>query len=254
MSNFSLLQHIVNAMPPWAEIISQSDTLLEFVASPARASGRSTRQYHLVTEIKKNGEIEVREGKHPSLPAFCPQRHINADGSFCLGLSAGHAIPELTWFVSWWRKIEVFLTCQETAHETGWWPNSLQLSHGRAGVTEVEAERIAESLGLLDEYRSAVRDDRGIISEGLRKVRPHTSRLVNGRRPCICGRQRGRYKRTTKLRRECQKDGDACLVFFEKKRREEEAEFWKLFSSWKPCCRTMNECPLKDYTPQGQAD
>jgi hypothetical protein len=177
------------------------------------------------------------------LPAFCPERHINEDGSFCLGFRAGRKVHDIASAENWWKKLHVFLLCQETAEETGVWPKALQISHGEAGELELEAEEVAESLGLLDAYREAVRYNGGMIARYLRRVRAGTYRLFNGRAACVCGRRNRRG--VLRLRRQCRKRGDPCLPVMEVRRREAERRFWQRYSSKVACCGRMRECPLK---------
>lgn len=82
----------------------------------------------------------------------------------------------------------MFILCQETAAEAGFWPGEPQLSHGEAGEIELAAERAAEQLGLESVYREAVAFGTGPIASGLAKINEKTGLLRNGRSACICGR------------------------------------------------------------------
>jgi hypothetical protein len=113
------------------------------------------------------------------LPPFCPQRHINEDGSFCLGFRAGTILGEEGW-AKWWDKLQVFLLCQEVASTTGEWPEGMQISHGTAGEIELRAEEVADSLGLRDIYENAVRNGSGPIAYFAKRVR--AGRLLTGAR------------------------------------------------------------------------
>jgi hypothetical protein len=213
------------------------------IASPPRASGIPTRNYKLSIEAK-SGFIHVREkSEAPLLPTFCPQRHLNSDGTFCLGLNAGSILSDSKKTRDWWKKLHVFLSCQDTASETRTWPVDLEISHGTAGVTEVQAENLAEELGLLDDYRQAVRGDNGIIAFTAKRVDKSSGALRNGRARCLCGRT-GK-KGYPKLRRECRANGDQCIVLLEAKRRAEEKQFWNGLKGKVSCCGTMDSCPLK---------
>ena len=176
------------------------------------------------------------------LPMFCPQRHINEDSSFCLGFKAGFFIASSDGARAWWRKLEVFLLCQETANATRIWPRALQISHGAAGEIELSAEELATAIGLLEEYREAVRFESGPVARAVKLIRGKTGRLRNGRAACLCGRNNKRGK--TKLRRECWKAGDPCLPVIERQRRIAEEEFWRRVARH-PCCGTMANCPLQ---------
>lgn len=213
-------------------------------AAPLRAGGILSRTYQLRILKDDSNEISVRE--HPIgrlLPAFCPTRHMNFDGTFCLGYEAGDHINGDAAAQAWWRKLEGFLLCQETAHSRRTWPREVQISHGAAGRIQLEAERVAAELDCLTTYLDAVRTDTGSIASCLWLVSSKRGRLVNGRAACVCGRRR--RTQVLKLRRECFADGDACLVMLEVNRREAEKEFWRdCLTSGRSCCGTMDECPL----------
>jgi hypothetical protein len=164
---------------------------------------------------------------------FCPERHVNEGGTFCLGLNAGMAIESVT-APAWWVKLKSFLLCQDTANETGVWSDYAQMSHGEAGEIEVKAEQIARSIGRLGDFHLAVRSDAGPIAACLGKVRT-TGQLRNGRSACLCGRK------DAKGRSICHKLG--CPIVLEFARRRETKRFWDA-ARGRPCCRTMKDCPL----------
>jgi len=223
--------------------------MLVLIAAPVRSSGRRTRQYDLIVhEIA--GQLKVREsGSHPLLPQHCPQRHINGDGSFCLGLRAGEGICDASTARQWWDKLQVFLVCQETAHESGDWPSYAELSHGTAGEYQRRAEEVAQELGVLEHYRDAVNGNAGSIANVARRVDPFTLRPRNGRAPCVCGRLDRR--RRARLRRECWKAQLACLAVLEFQRRKALDQFWSSFGKKIRCCGTMLNCPLKSAASSG---
>jgi hypothetical protein len=225
------------------EVRRKGRIILAFVAAPVRSSGRRTRQYDLgVREIA--GQLEVREiGSEPLLPRNCPERHINDDGSFCLGLRAGEGICDAITACQWWDKLQVFLICQETAHETGEWPYYAELSHGAAGEYQRKAEEVAEELGVLEEYQLAVHSNRGLIVEVARRVNRSTLYPTNGRALCACGRvdRRGRAL----LRRDCWKAHLSCLAVLEFQRRQALEQFWSDYRKKNRCCGTMRNCPIR---------
>lgn len=241
-----LLDRLLAAAPNWVAVQRRIGSEARLVASPFRASQALTRAYELGVEVKSN-RVHVREkSDRPLLPYFCPQRHLNPDGTFCLGLNAGGQLEDQQTARAWWDKLLVFLTCQDTAFETRDWPKTVEISHGAAGITEVAAENIAESLGLLEEYQRAVYEDAGIVAEAVRRINKLTGRLRNARARCLCGyrNKKGRLK----LRRECTADGDACLPVIEAKRRREEIEFWSHLKGKYKCCETMDDCPLREQS------
>ena len=108
------------------------DSEIRFAASPPRASGIPTRPYEPTVTTTKAATIEVNETSVGTLlPVFCPQRHMNPDSTFCLGLKAGIALVDVESAKAWWTKLSVFLTCQDTAAETRTWPPGIEISHGK---------------------------------------------------------------------------------------------------------------------------
>jgi hypothetical protein len=204
-----------------------------------RSSGAFTRLFELKV-VHHDREVRAFERKiGETLPMFCPERHINSDGSFCLGLRAGEGLTDET-APAWWKKLQAFLLWLETAAESGLWPAEAQISHGVAGETELSAERAANEIGVYSAYREAVEFDAGLIAASLSKINQATGLLRNGRSRCVCGRKNRRENDL--LRRECHRRG--CPIVLEHRRRAEVAEFWHSIRD-KPCCGTMQDCPLR---------
>jgi hypothetical protein len=228
--------------PTWADFwsIDAREAAVDIVA--VRTSKTFTRLFEL--KLLHLGEaVTVSEREiGSSLPACCPERHINPDGSFCIGLHAGEGITAET-APAWWDKLHAFALCQETAAETGFWPSEAQLSHGEAGEVELAAENAADQLGLRAVYREAVAFDTGLIATGLSKVDAKTGMLRNGRSACVCGRtdRRGRIL----LRRDCHRSGFGCPIGLEHRRRVMVERYWRSLRGHVACCGTMQECPLR---------
>lgn len=232
---------LASCCPTWADFrpVHAFEAQVDVVAT--RTSGAFTRVFELrlVQDMQQVAVFERPVGR--TLPACCPERHINPDGSFCIGLRAGEGINEEN-ASAWWEKLHVFILCQETAAETGFWPGEAQLSHGEAGEIELAAERAADHLGLRSVYREAVAFGTGSIATGLAKINEKTGLLRNGRSACICGRT-DRHKRVL-LRRECHRSGLGCPVILEHRRRIKVNEYWRGLRG-QACCGSMRECPLR---------
>lgn len=230
-------------IPDWAKFVDRNGNEFRISAAPPQASGKPTRPYFLTIYALADGEIEVAEtiARH-LLPAACPERHINPDADFCTGYEAGKNINDAQAAIDWWRKLQVFLLCQEVATTTGYWPKTAQLSHGTAGGIQVYAESVAQELGRQSDYALALLG-KGPIASKLWQTIPGERKFLNGRAECICGRP-GRAGKT-KLRRECRKDNNPCLVLLEQDRRDAEDHFWTL-TKGKKCCGTMKDCPMQD--------
>lgn len=238
------LDDLVSFAPDWVDVGARVEDSYPLNATPLRASGAATRCFSLTVSRTPAGTIETREASDQMLlPPGCPQRHINGDGTFCLGLRAGANVSDPNAYVAFWGKLEVFLTCQDTANETGQWPKHLQLSHGEpAALTELEAEKLAAELGLLDEYKNAVYYGTGPIARYATRIDEKSGRVRNRQHRCVCGRK-GKDRRLL-LRGQCAQANLPCLPVLEKRRREQEAAFWTLLNA-QPCCMTMHDCPLR---------
>jgi hypothetical protein len=207
-----------------------------------RAGGILSRQYSL-TLMAHRQQVCIKEALDGHLlPPFCPERHINRDGTFCLGLRADYLFDDVKDAGSWWDKLLVFLTCQETAHETRAWPDYAQLSHGEeAAEFQLDAEDLAREFGIHEEYKDVLRGRENVISRLARRVDPKMMRLRNGRAACFCRRFIGRGRPV--LRRQCWKAGLKCLPILERQRLEAVKRFWASFEDT-PCCGTMDGCPI----------
>lgn len=231
-------------IPSWATVVRISRDRFECTASPTRASGKSTRLYTLIVFVAAARSIEqifvAEVADKRLLPAACPMRHINENGTFCIGLRAGELVRDAVTAVGWWEKLRIFLTCQETAEETKAWPPLLQLSHGDAADIQLRAEALADDLGQRQAYDNAVAYGVGPIAEYARQVSGVTGRLRNGSAECVC---RWRNKDgSIKMRRQCAKDNNPCLPVLEARRQKADRAFLK---GWHcGCCGTMDDCPL----------
>jgi hypothetical protein len=235
------LRLLLSHVPGWSAILDADGNSVSITAAPRQASGKPTRLYHLTIEASSVGTISVSETVKRYLPDFCPERHVNEGGEFCTGYDAGKNIDTGLEAVNWWKKLQLFLICQETASGTRHWPPNAQLSHGPAGTIQLGAEKVAAELNRERDYAAALHD-RGPIANSLWQIVPGEKRLLNGRAECICGRigRRGRVK----LRKECRKHNDPCIVLLEQDRRDAERKFWKDLKAVK-CCGTMETCPLQ---------
>ncbi|MBA4130678.1 MAG: hypothetical protein C0519_04560 [Hyphomicrobium sp.] len=191
-------------------------------------------------------EACVQEPRPDRLPSRCPERHVNSDGTFCLGFNVGGLGDSLDGAHVWWGLLREFLKHQRTAEKTGLWPVRAAISHGMAGVHHVAALDAASKLGITETYHRLIEGEPCWIDDGSVRVHRDGTRLVNGRSPCPM-RCLGKRKRPI-LRRECCKSEAVLrLVVSEMKRKSAEKEFW---NNWTAkgyrCCGTMRGCPARD--------
>lgn len=232
---------LAQCCPTWADFrpLDGREAHVDVVA--VRASKTFTRLFELRIVHLADQILVFERPIGSTLPLCCPERHINPDGSFCIGIRAGESVT-MENAASWWEKLHAFALCQETAQETGYWPSEAQLSHGQAGDAELAAESAAHQLGLSSAYREAVAFDSGTIAAGLSKIDASSGLLRNGRSACVCGRtdRRGRAL----LRRDCHQRGLGCPIVLEHRRRSLLAKYWNALQGRVKCCGTMNGCPL----------
>lgn len=227
--------------PTWASVTTREGQETTINAQPARSSGKLTRLFQiLIYEDRATHNIRAKEIAPNSLPKFCPERHINSDATFCLTIEATtvHDAAEAN---AWWKKLELFLTVQETASSMGIWPEYAQMAHGEAGNVQLELEKICKELGYLGELKESLRSRSGRIFDSAKLIRKKGQRLRNGRASCPCGRKSKNGR--SLLRRQCERIQADCPAKLMRKFIRSEQEFWRSMKG-KECCGTMKNCPL----------
>jgi|UPI0004724DD7 hypothetical protein len=215
--------------------------------------------YNITAELT-GGTISARESAPIRLPAFCPDRHINENSTFCLGWARVDPLEVISqdsaW--SWWARLLKFLRLQERAGRLGRWPDHRAWAHGDAAVHQLRAEKAADRLGpayvehLARNRLSVTRRGSGAHGPGLRIMADGTwlysiwekaARAVNLRRRCICEAGTGHQP---KVLSSCGDHAEAAveLALAVRDREREEQRFWADFEG-KPCCGTMKDCPLR---------
>lgn len=237
-SQISLLQR---HLPLWANPISGSRELLVEARVP-RPNGGAWPSVPIEVSVSSNNKLQAREFLRERWPEFCPQRHINIGGYFCLGLSEVPVVNDRQSAENWWTILASHLQIQFVADRTRRWPKDMEWDHGEAGETQAHMEAIAKDHGLLDEVHAAHRYGQGWLSENLPRLAKTGDRLVNGRATC----PRGCIKRKHPiLRRACRKRQTVYeLVKLERLKRVQSSEFWNACEG-KACCGQMRDCPLR---------
>jgi hypothetical protein len=238
-------------------VVSRDGGSATFDVPVAAPSGR--QQGFRVRMTGEQSAVAQEEGG--KLPAFCPQRHINRDGSFCLGWG-DQAAPDVVDGDSaeaWWGYVLAFLRLQMRAARARRWTGP-EWAHGSAAKYQFAAEQAAKKLGenVLDDLRQrrlevawasrrAPRDDR--ILKVQRRDREWFSvlesarRVVNKQQPCVCAAGSVRHHRRL---RNCSDhaqqayDLATSLLLWE----EAEVRFWAAHKGAQ-CCGTMDDCPLR---------
>jgi hypothetical protein len=241
-------------------LISRDDGAAVFDVPVAPPSGRAR-----VFRVRASGEGSPAAHEAAGvLPSFCPQRHINRDGSFCLGWGddAAPEVSDLRTAESWWGYVMAFLRLQMRALKARRWTGP-EWAHGSAARHQLAAEQAAEKLGadVLDDLRQrrvqvGWAPRRAPIGGRILKVKRRGSdwysvwesarRVVNKQQACICAAGSIRHHRRL---RNC---GDHALSAYQLATslllwEEAEEQFWDIFSGTQ-CCGTMTDCPLRATT------
>lgn len=180
---------------------------------------------------RENGaeRLAVQEKpEHHRLPAGCPARHINMDGTFCLGWGPSLvAVPSSAVEAERaWATIAGYLHLQDRASASQTWPHQAAWAHGEAARAQNAIEELIRTL-----------------PPGIGALPPERLMNPTRRTPCACGSGR-RLK-------DCHNVAVARLRDLQLDLTRGEDEFWR---SWgdRPCCGTMRECKLRPSTREIQ--
>jgi hypothetical protein len=206
-------------------------------------------------------QLHAKEAESCHLPSFCPERHINLNGSFCLYWEEDDLL-EVTDHESartWLETLYKFLLAQERVGRKKRWPSSKAWAHGDAARFQLKAMRAAARLGDAFVERlehgglTAVTFPRrgrncdstlAVEQDGRQLYAIWESRrmAVNKKQRCFCGLSGSR--RPKRLGR-CANHATAALELAEALFgwQRAEAQFWKSMQGH-PCCGTCNACPL----------
>lgn len=198
-------------------------------------------------------ELKIRERPPRQLPADCPERHINHDGTFCTNWARVEPVvvlDEESADVFWGRLIQ-YLRLQARAEKKRRWPSKRAWAHGAAAIHQKQAEDCADALGA--DFSRALKRGELTVSRSRRSsgrflrlmrngkrvysVWEKEKRVATKRRRCICGQTRlalcdcGDHARFAV---------DLVFALVEWKRAEE--KFW-IGNKDKACCGTIDGCP-----------
>ncbi|MGO4527309.1 E2 domain-associated cysteine-rich protein [Microvirga sp. 2MCAF35] len=243
-----------------AVLVDYSGDWATFTVAPPRPSGAPPTIYRI--RVTANGStVSAQEETTSLLPGWCPERHINGDGSFCLYWAEAEplviASPDEA--REWWTKLLAFLRRQDTARSQRRWPGKADArAHGpEAARHQAEAERLAVALGetfvqnlksgrfttkrhaVKGEHRiQLLRDGRKLISVVERHHRVMTQRAL-----CKCDEA----ERLGLPLRSCgihARELTAFTLAIDGWRRAEQKFSKTLKDLDFRCCGTLDECPL----------
>lgn len=225
----------LTADPDWITLqeADQQVPQLLFVATVRQPDGTPSR-YHLVVDdpmwVLLFPLTVSEQPEHRRLPLWCPERHINLNGEFCLGWGPTAAPYPLTLDTArqWWGKLAWYLDAQEVCTATRLWPAGQGWNHGEPRL-QAELEELDRTLP------AAVRER---LDEGSLRVERCRAEHLEGRRElCACG--------SGKPWRACHEDAVVRQLALPALIAEADQRFWAgCAASGQSCCQTVFGCPL----------
>lgn len=238
------LSLILDACPRWFEISSATQEEILGVTCIEIEGAADT----IIVDLRireQSGAVAVQE-QFPGTryPKTCPERHLQSDEHFCLGMRAGNDIVSRDHAVVWWGLLKHFLELQRVAQRTKRWPPQQQMSHGNAGPHQMAALAAARELGIEGAYMRMLEGDESWFSVGAFKVNDR-GKLANGWLPCPAGCKRdGKPVSRSSC---CKPAAVASLLNEERMRRQKVADFYAFsYAFGEVCCGSMLSCPLRD--------
>lgn len=237
----SVIGLLSETVPAWLAFPLRSGTMLQgYVVLPGSIWQRRTLD---VTITGRGSAAAITETSSLRLPTWCPELHLYADRSFCLGYDKlpVRTIDEAR---QWWADVEIHLRLLSTAVRTRVWPSHSSLDHGDAGKFHRAARQLSRKLGLEDVYELAHAGESSWIADPDFIFVDRDGRPQDIRAPCPCGCRR--RDGTAFERRRCPRQRDlAKLVLLDRARRLSLAEFWSnAREGGATCCGMLRDCPL----------
>jgi len=240
-----------------ATLKATSADRMEVELSVPRPSG-ATETFSLVVVDSESGP-RIFEAEPRRFPAACLERHINHDGSFCLGWSDGsnQQIVNEQDAREFWSNVEKFLNSQLAASNTRRWPGQQNArAHGAAANSQSHAENICQQMSAdmlrdLKRGKLTVDVDRTWHKERLvllRHGRPIARTKVNKKSPlwiadvCPCGT-------SSSPATKCSNHAELLAALSKdivQWHLAHDAYIRSAVCSGQRCCGTMERCELRD--------
>lgn len=233
------------AVPDWVLIVGRNPEGLEVDVSPRQQSGAPTEIFELFVNTRTPSGAARERALGRRLPRSCSERHINFDGTFCLGLDRATIVDEHGGR-RFWETVRTYLLSQLFAEKHGRWPPGRGLSHGNAAYLQMRAEEAASAAGVADVYATALDHQQGWLAGDLPEV---VEAMADGTHACSTRRPIGPLQ----IQLGCARCAAlANLVRLERERRRCEREFTAMSAWTRACCNTMPRCELRNYVERKQ--
>lgn len=230
--------------PSWFSIKTSSSLIL---TGTARVLGTLWETSGVELCIEGFSTLTVREAMPGTvLPARCPERHVQRDQTFCLGL---HNLPVISNETAgqWWEQLRQYMCCQSVAERTGIWPPSHALDHGDAGRWHERALIVSRELGIEEEYAAAYLGEPSWITDPSLRFFDKKGNPINGRAPCPRGCRHKSRRKWPVVRKDCKNRALILeIVSCEQKRRIDLEKYWQHARAiGETCCGRMKTCGLR---------
>jgi hypothetical protein len=213
--------------------------------------------------------VSAQEEAPNRLPARCPERHINGDGTFCMYWQGETSLAIDSEDVArlWWETLIGYLKLQERAERLRRWPNDNAWAHGSAARHQQKAleaaARISSQLEVAVKRRHLQVKHRGphgrcpqmiyvshqgtqLYSVRILQKPAYTASVTKLRQPCLCGAKKKKNGKPITLRKCHRHASDAKELALELLNWEkEEEQFWMAYKGQK-CCGKISNCPLAE--------
>lgn len=200
----------------------------------------------------KNDKLQVKAAEH-RFPNFCPNRHINFDGFFCLGLSTDIESLSIT---QWLARVKDFLAAQIECEISKEW-KAKQWAHGDGAIYQRKVEEfyqqfITHPLGIklcdldVKEIKFKNKVLYHLYLKGNLILIGDENKVLNKRYTCVCNPfGLKNHLSIGKCSNKCAQIIYKVAIndFF---RLRAENEFWQFWikSGKVKCCNTMKDCEL----------
>ncbi|GEC95733.1 hypothetical protein ZRA01_18060 [Zoogloea ramigera] len=249
---------IALAAPDFGGALTRSPDTSAILDLPVKLVDGRIIPYKLLLK-QKGDRVTAQEETPQHLPPFCPERHINPDGTFCLyftGTTCLNVIDEES-ARAWLETVYRYLKLQERVRLKRRWPNNDTWAHGDAAYHQRQAQAAATAIN--DRMLSALTDGRLQLKFKRSKGRPILDlwidsthiysvweldkRVINQKQRCFCGMSGLKVaKRVRRCADHAKRASELVLAL----RDWEDAEelYWRAMQG-KSCCGTCDSCPLR---------
>ncbi|WP_353851279.1 E2 domain-associated cysteine-rich protein [Microbulbifer sp.] len=252
------IELITQVAPDFRGVCERASDSSATLDLPIRLVDGRVLPYRLL--LREKGEwVSAQEETPNHLPYFCPERHINPGGTFCLNYSPVDSLNVMDEASAraWLETVYKFLRLQDRAKRQRKWPNSDTWAHGDAARHQLRAQTAAATLS--GEIAAALADCRLTLKRRASKGRQileiwigdahvysvweSNQKVINKKRRCFCGESG--LRRPKRLRR-CGNHAKQAseLALAVRDREDEEERFWDSMRH-QTCCGTCDACPLQ---------